>query len=148
MSEETQKTPYKVMPSEFGLAEHQIRQHCATIRAGVPFSAIKDNPAAWTHTASRLADGDIIHVRTRDSAYYARLYVTNVHKQAAKVQVLEYVEFAKPSVEAPKEYFVEWAGRHKWRVVRSSDRTVMEHGFGSEAEASEHAAELASKIAA
>ena len=149
MSEETKDNPvYKVLPSEFGLIEHQIRQHVVTVRAGVPFSAVRDNPATWAHIASRLADGDIIHVRTKDSAYYARLYVLTVHKQAAKVHVLEYTQFPKPAITGPNEYVVEWGGRHKWRILRTSDRTVMEFGFGSEAEAIEHANELNKKFAA
>ena len=158
MSEETSiknveapKPPsaYKVLPSEFGLAEHQIRQHVATIRAGVPFSAVKDDPATWAHLASKLTDGDIIHIRTKDCAYYARLYVTRVHKQAAKTRVLEYHDFGDTNATiGPSEYMVEWAGAHKWRVVRSTDRTVIEYGFGTRTEADEHAKILTKQLAA
>jgi hypothetical protein len=151
MSDETSKKAepiYKVLPSEFGLAEHQIRQHCVTARAGTPFEAFRSNPATWAHIAGKLSDGDIIHVRTRDCAYYARLYVLTVHKQAAKVHVLEYLECPRAVITGPNEYIVEWGGRHKWRVMRTSDRAVMEHGFASEAEAVAHANELNKQLAA
>jgi hypothetical protein len=148
MSEQTSevKHTYKVLPGDFKGAEFELKQYAVKIRAGVAFDAIKDNPATWAHIAGKLADGDIIHVRTEDRAYYARLIVLTVQKQAAKVHVLEYHELPKGAV--PKEYIVAFGGRHKWRVLRAADKVVMEHGFATQEEAAAHADELSKKLAA
>ena len=150
MSEKTgddKKQVYKVQDHEFQPAEFVIAEQSVKVRSGVPFSALRDDPASWVHVAKRMSEGSILHITTTDHAWYARAYVTTVHSQAAKIHVLEYAEFAQP-VEAPKGYTVEWGGAHKWLVRRLSDNQVMEHGFKTEADAVAYADELLKKLAA
>jgi hypothetical protein len=147
MSEDTQVSTFKILPSQFQVAEFAIKQYAVKLPPGTSFDAIRDKPEAWAHIAVNLAEDDIIHVSTKDRAFYARVYVLSVQKQAAKVHVLEYHELPKGEA-VPPQYRVEFGGRHKWRVMRNSDNAVMEHGFGSEADAAEHAATLGKKLAA
>jgi hypothetical protein len=148
MSDETQVARiYKVLPSEFKAAEFDIKQYSAIVPAGTQFQALVENPASWAHVARDLAEDDIIHIRTKDHAWYGRVYVLKVEKQTAKVHPIEYHEFPKGAA-VPPEYFVEFGGRHKWRIVRTSDRTVIEHSFSSEADAAARANEISKKLAA
>jgi hypothetical protein len=123
----------KVLPARFSLATHVVNEWSVVAEAGTTFEQIKDDPAYWAHVANKLRAADIIHVRSDDSAYYARLYVRSVEKMAANVIVLEFHDFSN-LVEMPAsidaEYRVEWAGpHHKFRVVRLKDNMAVQTGF-------------------
>jgi hypothetical protein len=141
------KPTHKILPHDFRGADFDIKQYSVNIRAGVPFDVIKDNPSTWAHVANKLADGDVIHVRTEDRAYYARLLVLSVTKQSAKTYVLEYHDLPR-GVAVPKGYVAAWGGREKWRVMRVADNAVMASGFPTEAEAAAHAEQIAKSLAA
>jgi hypothetical protein len=131
----------KIHPSRLKLVAHVVNDWSVVAEAGTPYEAVRDDPAYWAHIASKLRPGDIIHVRTDDSAYYARLYVRAAEKLAARVIELEFKDFSKLSAEtlpAGNEFEVEWAGpHHKYRIVRTKDRVAVQTGFDNKERAIE-----------
>lgn len=150
MSEDTQVKSYKVLPSEFSEARYTTNRWSITARAGTPYEAILGDPAYWAHIATKLKQCDIIEVHAQDRSYYAELYVLAAESKSARVAELCAVTLDNsPTVTLPSNYDVEWAGpHHKWRVIRISDKTVIEKGFASEADARLHAVQTNKKLAA
>lgn len=122
-----------IHPSRFKLAEQVVNTHCIVVENGVSFEAMKD-PAYWAHVARQLRPGDEIKVRTDDGAYAALLYVKDVSHQAARVVPVWHIDLSKAeTLPTNEEYQVAYAGpHHKWRIVRKSDKAIIQHGFESE----------------
>ena len=152
-AEAVQAKTYKVMPSEFTEARFKTNIWAMTAKAGTPYEAIKNDTAYWAHIMSggkHPQPNDIIQVHAEDMSFYAELYVVSVDTKAARVRELRYIPLDNTPLKViPPEYDVEWAGpHHRWRVVRVSDKSVIEKGFASEAEARLHAIQTNKKIAA
>lgn len=101
------------------------------------------NPIFWTHVAKNLCLLDEIKILTEDRTFYARVLVTGVDKQSARVFVLEYKDLTEAEAFQPSEglakesdYLIEYAGKTaKWRVVRLADRKTIKSGMESREEA-------------
>lgn len=137
---EPRRSP-KIHPSRFKLAEHVVNTYCITVEPGTPVDALQD-PAFWSHVSKMLRPGDEIKVRTDDGAYAALLFVKDVAHQSALVVPLWHIDLSKvEELQAADEYEVEWAGpHHKFRVIRKSDRTVIQAGFDNKQAAIAHMA--------
>lgn len=139
----------KIHPSRFKLADLVVNTHCIVVEAGVPFEAMSE-PSYWSNIASRLRPGDEIKVRTDDGAYAATLYVKDVSHQAARVIPVWHVSLSEvAALPANVDYEVEWAGpHHKFRIIRKSDRAVIQTGFDNKEAAYAAAAGHAKQMAA
>lgn len=86
----------------------------------------------WTH-CKMLKAKDRIEAIAKDGTWFADLLVVNVGQQGAKLKVLHYVGLTENKQEAMSAdgFKVEFAGRHKWRVVRLQDHEVMHSGEDS-----------------
>lgn len=117
--------------SRFKSAEHVREVWDVVPDTGTPFEALLQ-PDYWVHIAKYLKPWSRIEVRAEDGSYFAELIVRESGRLFAVVDVLRKVELGKaktPAVTDP-EFTVEYAGpHHKWRVIRSKDKTVMEKGF-------------------
>lgn len=92
------------------------------------------NPEFWTHVATNLRPHSRIMVDREDGAWTATLFVRSATRLSAVVAVEHFVEFggrqAHPSEPGADDYEIGWGGpAHKHRVIRKSDRQVMEKGF-------------------
>ena len=89
-------------------------------------------PDYWTH-CKMLKAKDRIEAVAKDGAWFADLLVMSAGQHGAKLKVLNYVDLveSKSEVASADEFKVEFAGRHKWRVVRLQDHEVVHSGEDS-----------------
>lgn len=115
----------------------------------VPFEDL-ENPAFWAHVVRKLRVMDRIEVYREDGTEWAELLVTLTDRVSAKVVVLNRVSLEKAIAEdVDPEYAIGWAGpHHKYRVVRISDKQVVQAGFASADAAQKWLAEYTKALAA
>lgn len=139
--------PSAILSNQIESADFVRGTHVARPARGVPAAALLD-PAFWAHVSQRFTIGDRIEVLPVDSAYDLDLRVIEVGRTWARVRVLRswpdaaLVGATAPALERPglaalgDGLVVEWGGpSHKYRIVRKTDRAVIQHGFVSEADA-------------
>lgn len=118
----------KLDANRFALAEYKFNEWAVVLEFGIPFSSVL-NPDFWSHVAVQLKQGDIIHVRSEDHSFYARIYVRACDRLWAKVGVIESIEFGAEDKEEDG-LAVKWIiGKKKFAVVRKSDNQVIHEGF-------------------
>lgn len=106
-----------------------------TPEVGTPFEALLD-PKYWAHVSAQFRRGARIEVLPPDNSYFAELLVIDAGKLFAKVKALRFVNLSEPvqPEQAVEEksvaagYEIKWAGRAKWRVIRSEDRATLSDG--------------------
>lgn len=99
-------------------------------------------PAFWSHVAAKLHPTDRIEVIPEDGTYFAEFYVVSCGRNWAKVSLLRMHELVEDTPEAAStasvEYEVQWAGgQEKARVMRLSDKAVIQSGFATKKDAAE-----------
>lgn len=125
-----------LLPSHLHDAEYARQSFMARPAAGTPPVALLD-PAWWAHVAARFTPGDRIEVLALDGSYDLELRVIGIGHNWLRVRVLRSwpeaaldVGAMSPDAVRPAEAFIEWGGpAHKWRTVRSRDKSVIAHGF-------------------
>lgn len=141
----------KILEKSFSQADYARQSFVARPAAGTPISDVMSNDY-WSHVARKINPHDIIEVVPEDGAYYAKLLVLGRGNLWVKVYQLEYVEIEanteKVGESDIKKFDVAFAGPHdKWRVVRKTDKLVVEKNFQSREDAEkwlgEHIKELA-----
>lgn len=94
-------------------------------------------PEYWSHVASQLRPHHRIVVDAWDGTWTATLFVRAATKTDAVVALMSKADMGEPVQPSVDGYRVGWGGpHHKHRVVRESDKAVIEHGFDT-AEAAE-----------
>lgn len=125
-------------PRLLKLAEYERAQFCVTIPPGVSLDSVL-MPEFWGHVADRFVGKEYAKVecRAQDNKWYADLMVKRVDKQAVSMWVLGYSDLdaqaSKPAT--ADEYVVSFAPKQRWRVVRSSDGSVIHKDEATEADA-------------
>lgn len=156
----TQKTmreqqPPTLKPSDFEESQYAFLDVSAKVPAGMPFEALL-SPTYWTNVINifkrdKIAGGAdragaIIHVRTEDHAYYARLYVRAVLERGLIVQCIGPSLDHKTGKACPVDlatglpwtgltpidvegFELRWsAGKRGFDILRSSDQQVIADG--------------------
>jgi hypothetical protein len=108
----------------------------AVVPAGTPVDALTGEKL-WSNVADKFHEGDQIHVRTDDGAYYSRLFVRAASRTWVKLAVLELHMFSG-GAEHPartREHAVKYLGAHlKWCAIRLADGSVISPAPGFESE--------------
>ena len=134
------KRDVKLNPSGATLAEHTRNVWAVTSEYGVKKSDIED-PAYWSHVASKFRPSDKIEVMAADGSFYAEYLVTSCDKTWAKVAEMKFLDLTKAAVVTNEQaeiinagYQIKWRGPKKWSVIRKSDLAVLHEGLHSEAD--------------
>lgn len=110
----------------------------ATIEAGISFEECL-KAECWVHVCDLFKKqpltnepdkaGSIIHIRTEDHAFYARLYVRAVLERGLVVETLEYRELGAALKESAA-FKSQWVpGNRSWNIIRLSDREIVARGL-------------------
>jgi hypothetical protein len=114
------KLPY----AEFQQAEYVRHIWLATPEAGTkPEDLVK--PEYWTHVLKKLQKGDFIEVTAAEGDWLAKLYIRAVTTAGVVVHMFPVEYIGKPAAKISDDYLVQLAGKHKWRVIRNSDKVEM-----------------------
>lgn len=121
-----------IQENRFSDASYKRNLWNVIIPHDVPFEDV-ENPSYWAHVAQKLRPMDRIEVFREDGTEWAELLVVMTDRVSAKVVVLNRVALERAAVEdSDPQYRIEWAGpHHKFRVVRVSDKEVIQSGFDS-----------------
>jgi hypothetical protein len=94
-------------------------------------------PEYWAHVAYRLKPDDMIRALPEDRSFYASLVVRTAHRLSARMDVVHYIERGEPEADTVAgDYSVGWGGpAHRYRVIRNSDKEVIQHGFADKGDA-------------
>lgn len=125
-----------ILSKNLKLADHVRQCYSACPAAGIEPAALLES-AYWVHVGSILRPGDKIEVMPEDGQWYAELIILNAGRFGAKVAFIrEPISLSGTDVEADNDEFeVRWSGPHsKFRVIRTSDKTVVKEGFQTKEE--------------
>lgn len=113
------------------LAETRRNAWSVEVPVGVSLSRVLE-PDYWTH-CKMIKAKDRIEAIAKDGVWFADLLVVNVGQHGARLKVLNFVDLTenKPETLNAEGFKVEFAGRHKWRVVRLQDHEVVHSGEDS-----------------
>lgn len=129
---EQPKRAAHLLARNFTLQAESVRlMSFAIVPVGVSQQTLKD-PAFWSSVAHLLKARQRIDVECEDGSWLTELRVCAVGPNWARVQVLRHHAFvsAEALMQKAKDFKVEWGGpSHKNRVVRLSDKQVLQHGF-------------------
>lgn len=132
----------KILPSSIKPAEYVRTVFVIAAKHGQEFEEFK-NPEAWAHVASELKIHDKVEIIAEDGTFYAEGIVTGLTKTTVKIHFYQHITLSavvQQSKQSP--YDIEFAGRHKWRIVRKSDEEIIQHGFDSKEAAQEEVNKL------
>jgi hypothetical protein len=120
----------KLIESRLKLAEYARSIHHVTPEPGTPLREML-KPEYWAHVARKMKVGDRIEVDAEERTWFAELYVRGVTPTSVAVVIMRTVEFNKPESEedAGAEYSAKHAGRGVWRVIRNSDKAIVQDSF-------------------
>ncbi len=149
------KQPVMLKPGDFEESAYAFADCSARVPAGMPFEEVL-RPGFWTNVvhlfqrnlAAGTPDrsGAIIHVRTEDHAYYAKLYVRAVLSRGLIVQCVGPLQDPKTGKACPvdlatgrpwsgpapvkAEHFdIKWnVGKRGFDIIRKSDHQVVGDG--------------------
>ena len=128
-------------PSRFALAEHKNQDWVMTVEEGTSLDDVM-KPEFMANIASQLRPYDRIRVRIDTGEWYAELLVVDCARTWVHTHKLFYVKFTKEegdgksSASPTDEYVVQFRGPHlKFSVLRKSDKSVLQEGMSSKAEA-------------
>jgi hypothetical protein len=115
----------------FGNSEHKRTIWDADAAHGDTIADLL-RPDYWANIARNLKPKDRIEVICEDNSYFAELYVFEAGSNYAKVGLLRYEVFAENAAQhgftnqGTPEYEISHGGNfHKWRVIRVSDKEVL-----------------------
>ena len=138
--EEVKSRNVKLSPAGLSLAESIRNVWCCTIERGVKREDIED-PGFWGHIAARLRPWDHIEVRSEDGIIYAEYLVLSCDRTWARVRNLSYHNLTDSEISQTQaaqingDYEVKFRGVKKFSVVRKSDRSLLQEGLHTEADA-------------
>lgn len=108
-----------VLPTDFGLITHKVRQYSCTAPAGTVVEDIS-NPEFWKHVAPQLQMGSEVRVLSEDYAWVAYGIVTFQHANSVKVTVTNHTIIDDVSYDTkaiPEKFVVKQRGVLKWCIV-------------------------------
>lgn len=113
-------------------AEYSRTVLLADVAAGVKPADLLE-PGFWAHVANQAKRGDRIEAFDPAGEWFAELIVMESGGVWLKVKPLRMVELVEKAEEANASdpFYIEFAGRAKWRVVRRSDKAVIASGLES-----------------
>lgn len=119
----------KLLERQFTVAENVRQEIVIMPEIGTTMEEMQ-NPAYWSHVASRLRAWDRIEVRPADGTWWAELVVRVVQPFAVRVHVLRLVKFpdaqrAAAGSDVPPGYVISQRGARGWTVVRETDNEVL-----------------------
>lgn len=119
-----------ITPNRLKPAEYLRTIHVATPESGTTVEQLTD-PALWTHCARSLHVGDRIEVIPEDGTYFAELYVRELSKNSAKVELLRHHVLTEPdAVLDTDEFEIKWGGPNaRYRVIRKKDKAILQDNF-------------------
>jgi len=140
----------KLTKSRFKLAEYEHNNWVATVESGASLEEVL-KPEYWAHIAREMRPFDHVEARAEDGAWWAHLLVTSCDTMWAKCHVLLHVELEDSMMEGSEPddgLKVEWGNLHtKYRIIRKSDRAVLQDGFATRDDALRARPNYASKAA-
>lgn len=125
--------PHAVQQFGFGCNLHDI-----VVDAGTTPQDLM-NPAYWEWTVNKIRKDDWLFVRVADGAWRMMMAVTAAYEHGLAVEPLMVVDLAdKTPVPKESAFEVSWGSQHqKWRVIRKSDRQIMQQDIETKADAIE-----------
>lgn len=132
-----QKVPMKILPTLIKPSEYVRTVFSVTAKHGQEFNDFKE-PDSWAHVANTLRKFDRVEITAEDGSFFAEGIVTKVTKVSAHIHFFTHVELSKTSdkpIEKEQAYACEFAGKHKWRVIRTSDKEIVEIGIETKEDA-------------
>lgn len=134
-----------LMQDKLKQADYVRNLFAVTLPFGIKFEEVL-NPEYWAHTASKLHPTDRIEIMDEEGTYFAEVMVISCAKNWAKVSVLRFNELSEAIPEAKaegvkgiedrkNEFKIDWTQASKARVIRISDRQVIQENFPSKADA-------------
>lgn len=139
-----QKAHMKILPTLIKPSEYVRTVFSVTAKHGQTFEDFKE-PDSWAHVANTLRKFDRVEITAEDGSFFAEGIVTKVTKVSAHIHFFTYVELSKTSdkpIEKEQAYTCEFAGKHKWRVIRTSDKEIVEIGIETKEDAQAKADKL------
>ncbi|HFT5239561.1 TPA: hypothetical protein ACGTP8_000294 [Yersinia enterocolitica] len=127
----------KILPTLIKPSEYVRTVFSVTAKHGQSFEDFKD-PDSWAHVANTLRKFDRVEIVAEDGAFFAEGIVTKVTKVSAHINFFTHVELSKSAdrlIEKEQPYTCEFAGKHKWRIIRSSDKEIVELGIETKEDA-------------
>ena len=117
-------------------ADHVRNLYAISVPADVALKDLQDGKA-WTHVAAQLHRNDRVEVTRVDGAFYAEFHVLAASKNWAKVHLIRHVDLSKVEVgTSPESFHIKWGNDNtKFRIHRTTDKSVIKDGF----ESKEHA---------
>jgi hypothetical protein len=118
------------------LAEHERREFVGFVPHGVTIDDVL-KPSFWAHVAQRFVPfRTYIDVIAEDSSWVARLLVTGADRNWATVHKIYHHQLTENKQEEPESDFeVNFAPQQKWRIIRKSDREVIQKDIANKDEA-------------
>lgn len=126
-----------ILPTLIKPAEYTRTVFSVTATHGQTIEDFKD-PEAWVHVTNILSKHDRIEVIAEDGTFFAEGIVTKVTKISAHIHFFTHVELGNSSnkpIEKEQAYSCEFAGKHKWRIIRASDKEIVELGIETKEDA-------------
>ena len=135
--------------SAFGLVQFKHSDIAITLPKGFDYELLKSGDT-WKHIATRFKQGDIVHVRTEDHAFYAILYVRAADALWVQTEEMFFKQLGKEeTVSSDGGYDVKWGSpKTLFGVYRSSDGERIKDGFQTKEAAADWLTEHLRKTAA
>jgi hypothetical protein len=125
----------KLAESDFQLTEHKQPFYTVTAPVGTTREAVL-MPAFWTHVAKRMVAMSEIRIMPLDGAWYGIYLVLYADAIQAKLVELSFHDLGGVAVDAGGEFYVKWGSPAvKFRVLRTSDDSVLKDGFDKKEQA-------------
>lgn len=129
----------KLAAARFALANGNREVWQARVEPGTTLDEMLE-PSFWAHVAGKIdvrGFGSKIEVIAEDGSFYAELLVTYSTMREIRAVKLHWVDLERtdPLSMPDAPYIAEHKGFGKWRVLRTSDRTVARDGFNSKEDA-------------
>ncbi|EKN3611527.1 hypothetical protein NUG10_002555 [Yersinia enterocolitica] len=127
----------KILPTLIKPSEYVRTVFSVTAKHGQSFEDFKD-PDSWAHVANTLRKFDRVEIVAEDGSFFAEGIVTKVTKVSAHIHFFTHVELSKSAESSVKKdlaYNCEFAGPHKWRIIRISDQEIVEKGIETKEDA-------------
>ena len=129
---------YACKPANFKLVEAAHNTWHDDAEPGVVYDDIL-KPEYWAHIARGVKVGDHIQVKAMDGTFFAWLMIEAVTGTGVFVSELLFrkeVGVVEQAVEG--DFYVQWVrGDDRWRIVRASDKEVVDRGYPNKTTAEE-----------
>jgi hypothetical protein len=137
LSDEATKTkpPVRIFEGDLTAAEYARTVHVLTAPAGAQPDDFLE-AETYAHALRKLRPRDRIEVFADDNTWWCEVLILGIAGQLLHVAMLDKRTFAPMVGKEHEAYDVAWGGpAAKWRVLRKSDRAVMQDKFDLKSEA-------------